>query len=462
MRKPPEPSERLAKLPPHVSTPLAPREQAQDRSDYHKRNGSAWTFTVPGEDDVLVHNTQPIFPNLNLPGTINESPESQAIVDPHVCGLCGTLNSPNTHYNAQGIWLCTACRSPASAKEVPPPPQLLARYQNGTGLAPDPQQRKSTRRDEDEEKFLFTEGQCECCDSFLPPIKIFELDMYTCQWRSKELIDPASEPEDTRQSMKPEPLRSYHQRSASTNTPVTPLISDPFARFDSDDTFTRRQSPEFQEMFARRSRDMHRTNEDDFRPPPPKKDDGYVRKDSSTSEFDYDYGYDNDVPPPAPPSIKDAPLLSSKAFKPPTLPSRNYSRNSTRQSFYPDTPIHPPSPPHLPSHHPKSPTPLPCHLTQQENARPKTASKAKTRISPRTPTPPGIPSDFHYTPPPIPDETVHRLKRSSSIYPEDGDGRYTLSALEFAARSRNEAPEKRNTNFYDFWKPILEEKSRGP
>ena len=462
MRKPSEPSERLAKLPPHVPTPLAPREQAQDQSDYRKRNGSAWTFTVPGEDDVLVHNTQPIFPNLNLPETITESPESQAIVDPHVCGLCGTLNSPKTHYNAQGIWLCTACRSPTSAKEVPPPPatprKTPKRYRTRSG----PRGKgKSTRRDENEEKFLFTNRHCECYDSFLPPIKIFEINMYICQWCSKELIDPASEPKDMRQSMKPEPLRSYHQRSASTDTPVSDLTSDVFARFDSDNTFTRHQSPEFQEILARRSRDMDRTNEDDFRPPPPKKDDGYVRKDSSTSKFDHDY--DNDVPPPAPPPIKDAPLLSSKAFKPPPPLSTHYAHNSTRLSFYPDTPhVSPqsPSPPVPPPKIPNSP-PMPPRPTRKRT--PKDSIKGKDRDStPPPPTLPGIPSDFHYAPPPIPDETVHRPKRSSSFYPEDGDGRYTLPALEFAARLRNEAPERRNTSFYDFWKPILEEKSRSP
>ena len=174
-----------------------------------------------------------------------------------------------------------------------------------------------------------------------------------------------------RQSMKPEPLRSYHQRSASTDTPVSPLTSDPFARFDSDNTFARRQSPEFQEIFARRSRDMDRTNEDDFRPPPPKKDDGYVRKDPSTSEFDYDYDYDNDVPPPAPPSIKDAPLLSSKAFKPPPPPSTHYSRNSTRLSFYPSTPHIPPqslSPPVPPPKTPNSP-PMPASPNKKTYAQ---------------------------------------------------------------------------------------------
>ena len=357
MRNQTSPPERLSKLPPHIPTPLAPKNQAQDQPTYRTRNASAWTFTIPGEDDDLIHTTtHPLFPSLPLPlplhlppNTANPSNPPQNLPDPHLCALCGTLNSPKTHYNAQGIWLCTACRSPVSAKEVPPPPatpgERVRRY--GTRSGGRGRGRAATRRggdgedgDEGVEGVDDRGGHCEYCASSSSsstnlPVKMSELYTSICERCSNKLTCPlpVSEPEDMRRSMKPEPLRSYHQRSASTETPVSPLSSDPFSRFDSETEF---------------ARDMGRRNEGYFRPSLLRKDEGYIRKESSASSFNYDYDLSN----PPPPAMKDAPLLSSKAFKPPTLPKNHHPPNISRLSFYPTTPqtsspIPPPIPPVL-------------------------------------------------------------------------------------------------------------------
>ncbi|KAL6716382.1 hypothetical protein ACLMJK_005948 [Lecanora helva] len=63
-------------------------------------------------------------PRLSLsPPAISSNPNVQAkeaTFKPQECNLCGTPNSPDTRYGDLGIWLCTACRNPSSAIEVPP------------------------------------------------------------------------------------------------------------------------------------------------------------------------------------------------------------------------------------------------------------------------------------------------------------------------------------------------------
>ena len=266
-----------------------------------------------------------------------------------------------------------------------------------------------------------------------------------------------------RASMKPAPLlslRNRRPRSSSVDSPVSPLTVDPFANFDADTSSPpARQtplSPDFQVIIAQQS--THRHNVDGETPPtPPLKD---------------DYAY---WPSKAPsPAIIEAPLLSSKSFKPPkpqSTWSESTTRDSNRLSYYQDTPTTPKALPQTP----KSPlTPQRSRATRAQTPGPpphsprtprkRTTNKGESRESERTKvkeaaalrTPPGIPSDFPFAPPPIPKDTqqLHKPKRSSSIYPEDE--RYTLPPFEFTARVKK-GGEKRDTSFYDFWKTILEE-----
>lgn len=262
-----------------------------------------------------------------------------------------------------------------------------------------------------------------------------------------------------RASMRPAPLyslRNRRPRSSPADSPVSPLTVNPFANFDAEiNTAPSQQaplSPDFQVIIAQQSK--HRYSLDDETPPtPPLKD---------------DYAYWSPKTPS--PAIIEAPLLSSKSFKPPkpqSAWSESTSRDSNRLSYTPVTPK-------LLPQTPKSPTvPQRSRATRAQSPGPpphsprttrkRTTNKVKNRESERTKiketmalrTPPGIPSEFPFAPPPIPEDTLHKPKRSSSIYPEDE--RYTLPPFEFTARLK-QGGEKRDTSFYDFWKTILEER----
>ncbi len=466
MRKPSEPSERLARLPPHIPTPVAPRENQRTMVEsFHQRNGTQWTFTVPEIDEVAPNST-PILPNTDLPEKINKEREPQVTVDPQECILCGTLNSPKTQYNQQGLWLCTACRSPRSPKEVPPAPAISreatsGRYQSRSGSYSGG--KTLTTKHKKDESAVFTPEPCEYYHAFLTPMKMYDHDLQCiCQWCDKQLTLPVSEPEFMRASMKPSPLRSLRTRlprSSSVDSPVSPLAADPFANFDAEMNSTpSRQTPltpDFQVITAQQSNYRHSVD-DESPPTPPLKD-------------DYTYW-----PPRVPsPAIIEAPLLSSKSFRPPkpqSAWSESTLRDSTRLSYYQDTPGTPkvlPQTPRsaiVPQRSRATPAQIPEPLANSPRAtRKRTTNKGKNRGSGRTqskeimelPTPPGIPSDFPFAPPPIPDDTLHKPKRSSSIYPEDE--RYTLPPFEFATRLKS-GREKRDTSFYDFWKTILEER----
>ena len=181
MRKPSEPSERLARLPPHIPTPAAPREKQRTMAEsFHQRNETQWTFTVPGIDEVA-HNSPCVVPNVDIPGKTDEARESQLTVDPQECILCGTLNSPKTHYNQQGLWLCTACRSPKYAKEVPPTPAIprkatWGRYQSRSGSSS--RKKPVTTRHMKDESAVFAHESCKYCNASLTPTEIFDHDLH--------------------------------------------------------------------------------------------------------------------------------------------------------------------------------------------------------------------------------------------------------------------------------------------
>lgn len=181
MRKPSEPSERLARLPPHIPTPLAPRENQRTVAEsFHQRNETQWTFIVPKIDEVAGSST-PILPNVDFPERINMEREPQVTVDPRECILCGALNSPKTHYNKQGLWLCTICRSPRSPREVPPTPAIprkatSGRHQSRSG--PSSRNIPMTIRHMKDESAVFPHESCKYCTASLTPTKIFDQGLH--------------------------------------------------------------------------------------------------------------------------------------------------------------------------------------------------------------------------------------------------------------------------------------------
>ena len=451
MRKPSEPSERLARLPPHIPTPVAPRESQRATDEpFRQRNGTEWTFTVPGADEV---SSTHILPNADFPEKINEDRESRFTGNPQECILCGTLNSPKTQYNQQGLWLCTACRSPMFAKEVPPAPAIPSKAtstRNQSRSGSNSRKRMLTTKNKKNESTVFNAESCEHCHAS-PPLSRCDT----------QLTLPVSEPEPMRASMIPSPLysiRTRRPRSSSVDSPVSPLLPDPFANFDTEINSTpRRQqtppSPDFQLIIAQNSNHRHSIDDNESPPTPPLKD-------------DYTYW-----PPKVPsPAITEAPLLSSKSFRPPkpqSAWSESTIRDSARLSYYQNTPTTPKALPQTPKspqrpRTPRAQIPEPPATSPEAKPRKRTTNKgAKSKESTEVPPPPGIPSDFPFLPPPIPTDdtvTLHKPKRSSSIYPEDED-RYTLPPFEFSTRFKNgSAGGRRDTSFYDFWKGILEER----
>lgn len=169
-----------------------------------------------------------------------------------------------------------------------------------------------------------------------------------------------------RASMRPAPLHSLRNRrprSSSADSPVSPLIVDPFANFDTEINVTpNRQtplSPDFQVIIAQQSNYRHSVN-DGTPPIPPLKDD-----------FAY---WSPKVPSPA---LTEAPLLSSKSFKPPrprSAWSESTTRDSNRLSYYQDTPTTPKALPQTP----KSP------LTPQRSRATRAQTPGPPPHSPRT------------------------------------------------------------------------------
>ena len=161
IRKPSDPSDRLARLPPHIPTPVAPQQSQRTMVEsFRQRNDTQWTFTVPGVDEV---SRTPILPNVDFSEKIHEESESQVTVDPQECILCGALNSPRTQYNKQGLWLCTACRSPMLAKEIPPTPAIPRKATSGRNQSrsgSSPRKKPVTTRHMKDESAVFALGSC--------------------------------------------------------------------------------------------------------------------------------------------------------------------------------------------------------------------------------------------------------------------------------------------------------------
>ncbi len=103
------PTERLTKVPSHIPVP----------PDLQQPEPLRPTFYQQVRKD-------------SLPETINERRESGE-AEHQRCGLCGSLNSPNTHYGDQGVWLCSACRNPTFSTERPPSSFSVPRKEKATG-----------------------------------------------------------------------------------------------------------------------------------------------------------------------------------------------------------------------------------------------------------------------------------------------------------------------------------------
>lgn len=434
------PAANLTKVPSHVPIPQDQYQPEPLKPDFYQqgRSNSPWTSTVPN-DDKLVNNSGPKFSTPNLPGTINGGRASSGPQNQH-CGLCGSLNSPNTHYGQQGLWLCSACRSPTFSNERPPSSFSVPRKEKATEKRKQTSSSKSredNKSSNEHPNSIFSNGHCESCNITQPPMQRFtNSNFHKCAWCNNKLTFPVDSPlvsplTPDFPTTKPAPLNL--QKSTidqwvrdHDNDPVSPMSIDPFSNFDSEN-------------------------------PNP-----YTTH------------------PSTPPHHK--PTNSKTSLPPAPYPKDSIyiSPTSTRLSFYPTTPTSttpnhprkdsdtlPPIPP-LPSSKIKALPNFPpaSSLIAKQTRFPVRISSLSTPAAP-------TPHSFPFAPPPIPNETVHKPKRSSSIYPEDGvkmsrgeRDTFILPALQFDGRGRlgeresrgSQRSGKRDTGFYDFWEPILEEK----
>lgn len=355
-----------------------------------------------------------------------------------MCGICGTPNSPHTRYGEQGIWLCSACRSPSSVIELPP---------RITSKASSKQWRQHSTQSADINIYCAenpSEG-CSHCHTSLPPV--FRDGSLFCSWCCKQLISPSQQPATPQDSTRLTLLRVRRQQSAlSVNTQDA---EQEWESFDSDISHTpRTMSPpprSSRERYSKgngRQRNQPGQPGNEFTPTPPLKDSIYLSRKAYNPARDT-YG------PPTPP----------KHPLPPPIPRTKkghtqHSSTSHHTSLYPSpTPSPPPSPPprtpHPPTHHQPHPRP---HRTSS--------------IYPPTPAPhshsPFTPSSFPYPPPPIPQDShidIRRALRASSIYSVDVTDR-VLPVPRVQKDKRGEdywrldSP-NRDTTFYGFWETIL-------
>lgn len=353
------------------------------------------------------------------------------------CGLCGSLNSPNTHYGDQGVWLCSACRSPTFATERPPSSFSVPRKERAAGKR---KQSSPSRSREDiksgraKQQGILSNGHCESCNIAQPPMKFFAYaDHHACAWCGNKLTFSAESPQVSPltpefPSCKPAPLNltktfSGRRSQYTIESPVSPMSTDPFSNFDSDNSNAYTTNPS--------TPPQHRpTNSESSLPPTP---------------------YPKDI-------IYTTPTSSRLSFYPSTPTSTNPgTARKDSDTLPPLPPLPPPSQtkdlPNIPPI-PKEPRPTRFPIRTSSLSGP----RATTTLS-----------HFPFAAPPIPNEMVHRPQRSSSIYPEDGlrerreeRDTYMLPALQFDGRGtlteRKKSGVKRDTGFYDFWEPILEEK----
>ena len=346
-------------------------------------------------------------------------------IGPVECSVCGQ-HSLNTGYASNGLWMCKACRSPTTPKELPPSPK-------SSHKAPS---RPKASRPPIPYGFDEAKGEdmqhCEC-DTPCPPIETF----------------------DDGRSFCPDPR--CHKRL----TPFPVIQSTPISEYDSDHLYSD-DSYEPPTTTATLPRPIglgiafqDPEDEEVDRPTPPLKDSKFYKDSPTLPAMDYSQSYLRKpgtkhpyAPSPPTPSTRktsisfapDLPLAQATPKTP--LAQRRQQKHKQKQTFNPTTYPYP-SPPT---------TPTSLH-------KPRPASSVYLTYDP--------PIRFPYPPPPIPQEFANRPSRSGSVDP-GVLSRAALARTEsvgpMAARwSRGSGSTEgerrvlnRRSSWYDFWKPVFE------
>ena len=329
-------------------------------------------------------------------------------MEPQECNMCGIPNSPRTRYGKKGLWLCSACRSPASAVELPPriDSKMDAEpweqpYSLQVGVDPS--------RSEDKAE------TCQFCHTSLPSVGCDGLTY--CSWccrqtksRSETNIDPTG------------------ARLKRTRSQIGIETQNAESGWEDIESQTEGEVFEFHVRdSATESLYYGRRATGNVKPTPPLKDSVYLSKTSFPKVQAFH------VPQSAPPS---PPLVPPKAKVKNSRP--RMSELPDRESFYPDTPTLSPE---------SSRFSIPLIPAISANGRNLSGKTIGAR--PFSPKLVASAKDFPYPPPPIPDDRVHRPRRSSSVYPDSPAPRIHTPDWQHWNKHR------RNTSFYDYWETIL-------
>lgn len=340
--------------------------------------------------------------------------EQEVTAEPRECSICGTPNSPGTLYGEQGLWLCTACRTPVSTVEFPP--------RKDSVLGPKRRKQSAGSHKADIADAKNAGEVCAHCHTSLPS-EIREGVEY-CSWCCRQLrvVESESASKSARRTL-------LGERSRKDGPPVGKDDAEKeWERFDSDNPYQPdgATSPGLQHCDDHQSKDMKIqewvNQQKKFKPTPPLKDSVYLSRKQSISTLRRD---SDTLPPSQNPPLP--PKSKTRQIRIPTIMLPD------RASFYPSTPTETPSPPKTP----KRPT-----------AEKKSRARKTSSVYPPTPKSGLLASEFPFPPPPIPEGKLHGSKGNGGKYRRDAAPR--IHTPDWQQRSP-----LRNTSFYAYWETIL-------
>lgn len=402
-----------------LSTASLPAQETSVKSIPPKQayRGTRWTFTSASASSPS---------HIILPKIVDKGHFPTTHVKHEDCSVCGTPNSPGTRHGNQGLWLCTACRSPTTAIEFPP-------RTNSKEKPEHKRQRSALPAAANIHNAKNETETCGSCHTILPPV---ERDgILLCSWCCKQLTLPSSLAQGSPRDAPRLTLRRLRntQSVSSANNQDAEEEWQKFDTYMSDGVRVMTLSPKttHERLLEIEYKHDHHWQQvgKELTPTPPLKDSIYLPRKAYSPGF-------RDSVAPSPPAKDTTRQLAPRTRK--LAPQTN--RTTDRDKFYPSSPIT------------TSSANIPPH-SMQPKTQGQRQDRARKGSSVYPPTPQLTASDFPYPPPSIPRDPRdnRRATRASSVYTVDGaDQIPRLHTTDWRLKSPN-----RDTTFYGFWETIL-------